>query len=189
MVYALLTLTLARHPRYTIPMAIDLLPPPWGEGREVRESSGSASVEPLGTPLGMPASQPSKYSPVRLLTDAEIATLEPIFREQGAVLPDPAISCIVGVVEDEKVVAFIVLQLKLHAQPVWIEQGKSGLFESLVHGAEKIILERTGPQRVYLFTLEGRLTEMAVAMGMQVEPWVVSSKYVAQPAGGTDGRN
>ncbi len=116
---------------------------------------------------------------IRILAPEEIATLKPVFEAAHAPLPDPALSQFIGAVKNGKVVGFIVLQVKLHAEPVWVEEGHSEVFMPLVAKAEKVILERTGPQWVYLFAPAGKVTRLAQTMGMQLEPWCVLSKLVA----------
>src|SRR5579859_6096209 len=126
-------------------MALDLLPPP------------AAPVT-------------ASTREIRVLTDEEVASyVAPQYAETGNQLPDPAISCFVGVVEDGEVLAFLGLQLKLHAQPMWIKPGHQALFQPLVHAAEQVILERTGSGTwVYLFAPAGKLSQLAQAMGMQL---------------------
>lgn len=126
----------------------------------------------------LPPPVPTSTDGVRELTPDEVKSVEHVFRATGNPLPDPAISTFVGCVEDGKVVAFIVLQLKLHAQPLWIEEGRSQLLPALIRAAESVIITRTGPQWVYLFAPAGRLSQLAQHMGMQLEPWVVLSKLV-----------
>lgn len=115
---------------------------------------------------------------VRVLTPEEIETVKPIFESKGVGLPNPANSVFVGMVEDGKVIAFLVLQIKLHAEPMWIAEGRSNLFKTLVAEAEKYILQQSGPQWVYLFAPAGRISQLAQSMGMQLEPWNVLSKLI-----------
>lgn len=129
-------------------------------------------------PLPEPPKPKAEGVEYRLLTPEEIQSCAPIFAEKGNPLPDPAISQFVGAVEDGKVIGFLVLQLKLHAQPMWIAEGQSQIFASLAHAAEKVILERTGPAWVYLFAPAGKMSQLAQSMGMQLEPWNVLSKLV-----------
>jgi hypothetical protein len=126
----------------------------------------------------LPPPTSNKAEEYRVLTPEEVLTLAPIFEATGNPLPDPAISTFYGCLKDGKVVGFIVLQLKLHAEPVWIEEGHSAVFQGLVRGAESVIITRCGPQWVYLFAPAGRIAQLAAAMGMQTEPWVVMSKLV-----------
>lgn len=115
----------------------------------------------------------------RVLTPEEIKkAVEPEFAKTGNPLPDPAISTFVGAVLAGEVIAFLCLQLKLHAQPLWIADGYASVLQRLVTAAENTILSRTGPQWVYLFAPAGRLSQLAQMMGMQLEPWVVLSKLV-----------
>lgn len=115
---------------------------------------------------------------VRELTQDEIKTVEHVFTATGNPLPDPQISTFVGAVKDGKVVGFLVLQVKLHAEPMWIEEGHSDVFTPIVHAAERTILSKAGPQFVYLFAPAGRVSQLAQSMGMQLEPWNVLSKLV-----------
>ena len=123
----------------------------------------------------MPTDSPLE---VRELTPQEILTLAPIFKDSGTELPPPNISTFIGAVEDGKVIGFLVLQLKLHAEPMWIEEGRSELFKSLINKARGTILAKAGPQWVYTFTPAGRISQMAQSMGMQMEPWIVHSMLV-----------
>jgi hypothetical protein len=114
----------------------------------------------------------------RELTSDEIATVEHVFAATGNPLPDPAISTFVGAIEDGKVIGFLVIQLKLHAEPMWIESGRSEVFTSLVTQAERMILQKAGPQYVYLFAPAGRVSQLAQTAGMQLEPFCIFSKLV-----------
>ena len=130
-------------------------------------------IEPL-----LPPTEPQSGISYRELTPEEIKSVEPIFTATGNPLPDPGISTFVGAVENGKVIGFLVLQVKLHAQPMWIEEGHSQIFSPLVAEAERTILKKAGPQWVYLFVPAGRLSQLAQSMGMGLEPWNVLSKLV-----------
>jgi hypothetical protein len=131
-----------------------------------------------------PQSSPSEGVSTRLLTPSEISSLEPIFKEHGAQdLPDPATSFVVGSVDaNGKVVAFLVMQLKVHAQPMWIQPGHEALFRSLVNIAEKTISERVNGCWIYLFAEAGRHSKLASHVGMKLEPWNVYSKFIKAEA-------
>lgn len=128
-----------------------------------------------------PTAAPSPGTPVRLLTEEEIQTLAPVFEQQGAVLPDPSTSFFVGSVDDSgSVCSFLVVQLRVHAEPMWIKPGHEGTFRSLVHTAESIIAERTGGGcDVFLFTPAGKIARLAEVAGMRQEPWTVYSKHIS----------
>lgn len=126
----------------------------------------------------LPVTPSDSAEEFRVLTPEEIQTVEYVFTEKGVSLPDPAASTFVGCVKAGKVVAFLVLQLKIHAQPLWIEDGHAAVLTQLVAKTEQTIIERVGPQWVYLFSPAGRLAQLAQSMGMQLEPWVVLSKLV-----------
>jgi hypothetical protein len=120
---------------------------------------------------------------VRLLSEAEIATLAPVFEESGAVLPDPVSSFIVGSVDATgHVCGFLVIQAAIHAEPMYLEPGASDQFLGLVHRAEKEIATRLGGGNVFLFAPVGKISSLASSCGMNKEPWVVYSKNVAPPA-------
>lgn len=112
------------------------------------------------------------------MTAEEIAAEEPIFAAQGTTLPDPRYATFIGVFRNGKRVAFLVLQIKLHAEPLLIEEGHSAVLTPLVAFAERYILEKCGPQWVYLFAPAGRTAQLAQAMGMQLEPFVILSKLI-----------
>lgn len=118
----------------------------------------------------------------RELTQEEIQQyVKPGYDATNNPLPDPAVSTFVGVFRGGRMVASIGLQLKLHAQPLQIEDGHANVLPALVRAAEDIILKRAGCQWIYLFSPPGRLAQIASAMGMQLEPWVVMSKLVTPP--------
>lgn len=127
-------------------------------------------------PIALP--KPPGTREIRELTVEEIMTLAPIFIENGTDLPDLRQATFVGAVQDGKVLGFIVLQAKLHAEPMWITPGQSQLFTPIVREAERVILKKAGPQYVYLFTPAGRVTQMAASMGLRPEPFVIMSKLV-----------
>lgn len=119
---------------------------------------------------------------VRVLTPEEVETLKPIFTEQKAVFPNPDYSFFVGAVEPGgRVVAFLCFQIQLHAEPMHIEHPYESVFQRLVDVGEKTLLERVGPCLVYTFTPAGKITQLARAAGMQLEPWNVMSKIVTTP--------
>lgn len=152
-------------------MAIEFLPPPEDEIPAPRVN-GAVHHE----------AAPAFGLRFRELTTEEIASLRPVFLEAKAEMPDPAVSTFVGAVEDGKVIGFLVLQAKLHAEPMWIEPGRSEIFKPLVAATEEVILRKTGPQWVYLFSPAGRVSQLAQSMGMQLEPWCVMTKLVQPPA-------
>ena len=137
-----------------------------------------SKIDMLPLPETLNLDSPASSDGIRVLSSEEIKSVEHIFLSSGNALPDPAVSQFIGAVKDGKVVAFLVLQLKLHAEPMWISEGNSQLFLPLVRAAEKIILNKVGPQWVYLFAPAGRVAQLATSIGMQVEPYVIMSKLV-----------
>ena len=127
-------------------------------------------IEPLGS---LPAQVED-----RPLTPTEIASLKPIFDERGVSMPE---GLYMGVVRGSEILGFLVLQLKLHAEPMWIAPGESQVFGRLVAATERYILERSGPTWVYLFAPEGRVAELATAMGMTQNSEQIYYKLVQAP--------
>jgi hypothetical protein len=144
-------------------MPLDMLPPPVA-GEEPREQDKGSNA--VGS--------------VRLLTPEEVSSLAPIFASEGATMPAAEHSFVVGsVAEDGHVVAFLVIQLKVHAEPMWIEHGHERLFQSLVGCAERTISERAqGGCEVFLFAPAGKIARLAALSGMRPEPWTVWSKFI-----------
>lgn len=133
-------------------------------------------IEPIVVP------KPRGTREIRELTVDEIQTLSQIFIDNGTALPDLRTATFIGAVQDGEVLGFMVLQMKLHAEPMWIKSGHSQLFTSIVREAENVILKKAGPQWCYLFTPAGRVTQMAAAMGMKPEPYIIMSKLVMPEA-------
>lgn len=106
---------------------------------------------------------------VRELTLAEVNNqVSKVFTENDAVVPDPRVSTVVGVVEDGEVVAFLTLQLCLHADPVWTRPGRSDLFQALVRVAEETVAQKVGGAVVFLLAEEGsRVERLAGALGFE----------------------
>ena len=119
---------------------------------------------------------------VRVLTPDEVESLRPKFVEAKAVFPNPQTSFAVGAVEPGgRVVAFLFIQLQLHAEPMHIEHPHEALFSRLIDTAESELLARVGPCIVYTFTPAGKITRLAEIAGMKLEPWNVMSKIVMTP--------
>ncbi len=125
-------------------------------------------IEPLVTEHPVPSG--IQY---RLLTPDEILTLKPIFDSQGATLPA---GHYIGAIEGHRIIGFIVLQLKLHAEPMWLERPE--IFKSLVSATEQYILQQNGPTWVFLFAPEGRVADLAEASGMTKETQPIFYKLV-----------
>lgn len=118
---------------------------------------------------------------IRELTLKEIQSLAPQFEATGNSLPSPGSSTFIGILIDGVIKGFQCLQLKIHAQPTQIDEGYSHLFSALCRKSEEVILAKSGPQWVYVFTSPGRMAALAESRGMTIEPWCVLSKLV-QPS-------
>lgn len=147
---------------------IDLLPLP--------EDAAGDSLDPDS--LMLPG-ETIVAAEARLLTPEEIQSIVPVFAEYGAPMPDPATSFIVGEVVREEVVSFLVVQLKVHAQPLWIKPGHEASFRKIARVAERTCMERTGGGfEVYVFAEPGKIAKMAESLGMKKEPWGVYSRFL-----------
>src|SRR5882724_2554941 len=112
--------------------------------------------------LPLPDIKPEPEHEIRLLTADEISTLLPVFEQEAADLPDPATSFIIGAADptDGHIAAFLVTQLRVHAEPMWIEPGPENLFRRLVRATERTITERAGLCDVFLFAPAGKVSRM-----------------------------
>ena len=117
---------------------------------------------------------------MRLLTPEEIESLRPIFEAEGGIIPDPAHSFFLGPpAADGHVPSFMVVQLRVHAEPMWIEKGNERLFLPLIHATEQMIAEKVpGGCDVFLFAPAGKVSMLASKAGMRLEPWTVWSKHI-----------
>jgi len=165
---------------------IDLLPPPSKEDFVDPPEDPPTVTASISQPersqdaASRSLSQPNT-SETRVLTQEEIESLRPIFAEHGAPLPDPAMSFVVGEVQNGEVVAFLVIQFKVHGQPLWIKPGHEASYRRLTRTAEQVIQERTGGGfEVYVFADPGKIAQMAEVIGMKKEPWLVYSKMIPQ---------
>lgn len=123
-----------------------------------------------------PKPDPEKIE-IRILTDGEVASLAPDFAAEGAPMPTPPYTA-VGIVADGKIVGYQFLQLKVHVQPTKINKGYAHMFKALCRKTEDVLKERVGSVWTYVFTKPGRMAALAESVGMEVEPWVVMSKFV-----------
>ncbi len=117
---------------------------------------------------------------VRVLTVEEASRLAPVFTMRDVEPPDPANSFIVGAVTPEGEVSnnFLVAQIRVHAEPLHLTDGHEHLFRRLARTLEFEIANRIGTCDVFLFAPPGRIESMALAMGMEKEPWCIMSKHV-----------
>jgi hypothetical protein len=118
---------------------------------------------------------------IRIMTPEEVEAEKVLFAGRGAIWPNPTSSVFMGAFKDGKRVAFLVLQVQLHAEPLYIEEGHSGVLSSLVSKCQEYILDRVGPCAVYLFAPAGRITQLATSYGFKLEPWNVMSCIVQHP--------
>lgn len=166
-------------------MAIEFLPPPAVISADDRPRPEPAPREEPDSSHQDPA--PAEAVSFRPLSPEEIeAEVLPDYLATGNSLPDPGVSKFIGAFRGPELLAYLCLQVKLHAQPLVIRAGHAGTLPGLVHAAEAHILETVGPQWVYLFAPAGKLSQLAAACGMQLEPWVVMSRFVAPEQDATE---
>lgn len=132
--------------------------------------------QPVAAPVERVSRIPADY---RILTPDEIQTIVPVFEAMGATLPDPALSQIVGAVKSGRVVGFIVLQLCLHAEPMWIEPGHSEVFNGISRTAQDVVAERTGGARVFLFADADKVTRLSDINEFERINSPVYTKYIS----------
>lgn len=144
---------------------IDFLPPPV---EDAKTTPARTDVSPDASPE------------VRVLTEAEVSALGPLFEQYGGHVPDPRWSFVVGAVDPQtsKILGFLVTQLVMHSQPLYIQPGHEHLLSRLVGMTEDTILARVGPSTVYTFVPAGKVARMAALFGMRAEPWIVMSREV-----------
>lgn len=113
-----------------------------------------------------------------ILSSEQVQTLEPIFKEHGQSLPNPGTCTFFGYVKDKEVVAFLVLQIRLCAEPMWVKPGHSDVFMGLASRAEQALLDQSGPQWVYLHTSQPKVGVLATKLGFEEQPDKVYAKLV-----------
>ncbi len=120
--------------------------------------------------------------PPRLLTPEEVESVAPIFAAKGVPLPAPEHSYFLGTVDSlGNVTSFIVVQLRVHAEPMWIAPGNERIFRHLVRASEEMIATKTAlgtSTEVFVFAPAGKVSRMAEVAGLRAEPWVVYSKTI-----------
>jgi len=129
----------------------------------------------------LPRPNPIAEDDIRELTAEEIATLAPFFAERGVSMPSPVSSFFVGAIRQGRVVAFQCIQLILHCEPVFVEQGFSHLFAPLWHKAEEILLAKCGPQTMYVCAPSERIEKLAESQGYERQAYSILSKLVKPP--------
>jgi len=156
------------------------------------ETIKTISLDPSSPPVksGDPVywSGPSSVTKARIpadyhiLTEAEIQQIVPVFEAMGATLPDPAVSTIYGAVKNGRVVGFIVLQLCLHAEPMWIEPGHSEVFNGISRGAQDVVAEKCGGARVFLFADADKVARLSDINEFERITSPVYTKYIPAKA-------
>jgi len=147
--------------------AIEFLPPPDATPTDAPEESENSSTAPV------------QY---RVLTQEEVASLVPIFDQFGGSMPDPNSSFFLGAVAGGEVVGFLVVQLAVHAEPLWVRADYKHIMRPLIRATEEQIARNCGPGRhvdVFAFVPPGNVARTVQEVAsMRVEPWMVLSKRV-----------
>jgi len=133
---------------------------------------------PVSKPKATFTSSPRIPADYRLLTETEIQQIVPVFESMGATLPSPVLSTIVGAVKNGRVVGFIVLQLVLHAEPMWIEPGHSEVFNGISRLAQDVVAEKCGGGRVYLFADAEKIARLSDINEFERVDTTVYTKYI-----------
>ena len=116
---------------------------------------------------------------IRVLAAEEWDKLKPIFAEYTAPVPRPEVAtAIVAENEAGEIVGLLMLQLTLHAEPLWIrgDQQHNGLWRDLHHEME-VQFAKTGGT-YYAFAPRGGMAKITEAVGMEKLPWIVYKKEV-----------
>lgn len=98
-----------------------------------------------------------------------------------AALPDPVIArAIVAEDESGKIVGFLVTQLCVHFEPLWIEQGKASVMRLISEGERMLAEGWLGPRVPYFaFAPDQRISRLAKLCGMVKLPWEIWAKRPA----------
>ncbi|HEY5990852.1 MAG TPA: hypothetical protein VIV12_31320 [Streptosporangiaceae bacterium] len=119
----------------------------------------------------------------RLLPREEWGRLEALFDAKGLdkkTIPSPDVAqCAVAEEDGERIVAFLFLQMVLHAEPIWIDSAERGRvkFTSLVSTVEALFSPE-GQHCYYAFVNTPVVEKMARHVGMQPVPFQVFKKEV-----------
>jgi hypothetical protein len=119
----------------------------------------------------------------RLLPREEWHKLESLFEAKGldkAVIPHPDVAqCAVAEEDGWRIVAFLFLQMVLHAEPIWIDPKGRGKvkFTRLVSTVEALFSPE-GQHCYYAFVNTPAVAQMAQHVGMQPIPFQVFRREV-----------
>lgn len=113
---------------------------------------------------------------IRVLEGHEFPKLESLFADNGVALPNPDFSEIIVAEDQNEIVGFLVAQLVLHTEPVWIkpEHRGKGLWRDLHLMAQKSI----GDQEYFAFAPDDRISHMAESVGLKKMPWSVFKREI-----------
>lgn len=168
-------------------MSFELIPPS-GVGKTTSQPNDPPQSSELELPSieVMPKKRVIMTHTVRVLRPDEIAQLEPIFKERGVDMPDPATSFFIGALDGNGKVTqnFLVGQMRFHAEPLHLESGGEHLFRPLARAMYDEIVKRYGTTDVFLFAPGDHIVKMAEIMGFERDPWVsMSTRIYGNPIG------
>lgn len=168
-------------------MSFELIPPS-GVGKTTSQPNDPPQSSELELPSieVMPKKRAIMTHTVRVLRPDEIAQLEPIFKERGVDMPDPATSFFIGALDGNGKVTqnFLVGQMRFHAEPLHLESGGEHLFRPLARAMYDEIVKRYGTTDVFLFAPGDHIVKMAEIMGFERDPWVsMSTRIYGNPVG------
>jgi hypothetical protein len=111
----------------------------------------------------------------RLLPHAEFERLKDLMCSEGCgdSMPDPRFCRVIVAERDNVIVAFLVCQVAIHMEPLWIapEERGSVNWRRMVHMHEENLLSP-----FYVFAPNERIASMCKAVGMQKQNWEVFMK-------------
>jgi hypothetical protein len=123
-----------------------------------------------------PVQAPSAATAYRLLRHDEWDRIAPIFEQQGHVVPHPEIANVaIAESADGQILGFLMLQMVLHAEPLWIDESERGKVSwKRLLGVLESLFE--GPSCYYVFAPDEHVARMAEAVGMEKLPYAVFQK-------------
>lgn len=104
-------------------------------------------------------------------------TVEAEFKRRGVVAPSKTSARVFAAIENDEVVGFLVVQLVVHAEPIWIHEDYRGKvnWQKLVRMGEDFLGRNTG-REYYAFAPNDHIEAMCEIVGMEKMLWIVYRK-------------
>lgn len=118
--------------------------------------------------------------PIRTLPVEEWPKLEAQFAERHVALPDPRLARIVVAEDGSQIVAFLVVQMVPHLEPIWIDRRYRGKLHwpRLVTAAKKHLDAKSS---YFAFAPNAHIARMIDAAGLTRLPWTIFSGTADAP--------